>query len=99
MQEEQKRTREEYDRAETALKQAKGNLDRADQNLALALDALDNVYLGKDVKDRKRIHQDKQMAEAWRESLQKGLKFYEQFAQQNAGHKELRRACPRSCRT
>ncbi|HEY7423308.1 MAG TPA: serine/threonine-protein kinase, partial [Gemmataceae bacterium] len=88
MQEEQKKTT-------AALGQAQGNLERADQNLELALQALDEVY----VRDRKeRIRQDKRLAEAQRETLQKGFKFYERFAKQNAGHEELQRATAKAYR-
>jgi tetratricopeptide (TPR) repeat protein len=69
-----------------ALAEAKANLKRADQNLTLALEALDNVYM-KDVEDR--IIRHRQRAKPERESLERGLKFYEQFAQQNSGHPEL----------
>jgi serine/threonine protein kinase/tetratricopeptide (TPR) repeat protein len=69
-----------------ALREAKANLKRADQNLTLALQALDDVYM-KDVEDR--IMRDRQMAKPERESLERGLKFYELFAQQNSGHAEL----------
>jgi serine/threonine protein kinase/tetratricopeptide (TPR) repeat protein len=78
-----------------ALGQAKANLERADQNLALALEALDDVYM-KDVEDR--ILRDRQMTQAERESLEKGLKFYEQFAQQNSGHAELERVTAKAYR-
>ncbi|HEY7427792.1 MAG TPA: tetratricopeptide repeat protein [Gemmataceae bacterium] len=88
MQKEHKQTIGEYNRAETALKQAKGNLERAEQNLTLALEAMDDVYM-KNVEDR--ILKDRRMTEAERESLRKGLEFYERFAQHNSGHAELQR--------
>jgi serine/threonine protein kinase/tetratricopeptide (TPR) repeat protein len=69
-----------------ALGQAETNLKRADQNLGLALEALDDVYM-KDVEDR--IIRNRQMARPERESLERGLKFYERFAQQNSGHPQL----------
>jgi tetratricopeptide (TPR) repeat protein len=78
-----------------ALGQAKANLERADQNLALALEALDDVYM-KDVEDR--ILRDRQMTQAERESLERGLKFYERFAQQNSGHAELERVTAKAYR-
>src|SRR5262249_3964145 len=51
MKAEHDQTTKEYNRAETALRKAKENLERADQNLALALESLDDVYM-KDVEDR-----------------------------------------------
>jgi tetratricopeptide (TPR) repeat protein/serine/threonine protein kinase len=80
---------EEQKKTQSALGQAKENLGRADQNLALALESLDDVYM-KDVEDR--IRRDRRMTEAERASLQKGLQFYERFAQQNGGHADLERA-------
>jgi tetratricopeptide (TPR) repeat protein len=84
--EEQARTGEEYQRAESALREAKGNLQRADRNLGLALEAMDDMCL-KDVENR--IFRDRRLSAAERESLQRGLAFYERFAEQNAGHAEL----------
>src|SRR5579884_3580620 len=95
MKEEHERTRKECDRAETALGLANRNLERADRNLALALEALDDVYM-KDVEDR--ILRDRRMTEAERASLQKGLQFYERFAQQNSGHAGLERATAKAHR-
>jgi eukaryotic-like serine/threonine-protein kinase len=95
MKAEHEHTRKEYDRAEKALGQAKANLERADRNLALALEALDDVYM-KDVEDR--ILRDRHITEAERASLQKGLQFYERFAQENSGHAELRRATAKAHR-
>jgi tetratricopeptide (TPR) repeat protein len=88
-------TKKEYNRAETALGQAKDNLERADKNLALALEALDDVYM-KDVEDR--ILRDKRVTQAERDSLQKGLQFYERFAQQNKAHGQLERATAKADR-
>jgi serine/threonine protein kinase/tetratricopeptide (TPR) repeat protein len=85
MQQEQKKTN-------SALEQAQGNLERADQNLALALEALDKVYMRRDPNDRNRILRDKRMEEVERKSLQTGLQFYERFAQQNAGQEKLQQA-------
>jgi eukaryotic-like serine/threonine-protein kinase len=72
---------EEQKKTKAALEQAQGNLD-------LALEALDDVYM-KDVEDR--IRRVERMTETERESLQKGLQFYERFVQQNTGHEELQR--------
>jgi serine/threonine protein kinase/Flp pilus assembly protein TadD len=95
MKEEQERTGQEYNRAEKALGQAKGNLLRADQNLTLALEALDDVYM-KDVEDR--ILRDRHMTQAERASLEKGLRFYERFARQNSGHAGLERVTAKAYR-
>jgi serine/threonine protein kinase/tetratricopeptide (TPR) repeat protein len=81
MQEEQKKTR--------------AALGQVDRNLALALEALDNVYM-EDVEDR--ILQDKRMTEGEQKSLQKGLQFYERFAQQNTAHEELQRQLAKAYR-
>jgi serine/threonine protein kinase/tetratricopeptide (TPR) repeat protein len=78
-----------------ALGQAEANLKRADQNLALALEALDDVYM-KDVEDR--IIRDRQMDRPERESLERGLKFYERFARQNSGRPQLARVTAKAYR-
>jgi tetratricopeptide (TPR) repeat protein len=84
---EQDKTDREYRRAEKALGQAQGNLERADKNLQLALQALDDQCL-KDVEDR--IFRDRHLTAAERETLQRGLAFYERFAEQNRDYGELR---------
>jgi serine/threonine protein kinase/tetratricopeptide (TPR) repeat protein len=95
MKEEHDHTTKEYNRAELALVQAKGNLERADQNLAVALEALDDVYM-QDVEDR--IIRGRRMTKAERASLEKGLQFYERFAQQNSGHAQVERVTARAYR-
>src|SRR5262249_30864220 len=85
----------EQKKTDAALGQAKEYLGRADQDLALALEALDDVYM-KDVEDR--ILRDKRMTVAERVSLQKGLKFYERFVQENTGNEELERATAKANR-
>jgi tetratricopeptide (TPR) repeat protein len=96
MQEEQKKTKGALEQAQENLERADQNLERADQNLDLALEALDKVYMTREPKDQNRIRWDKRMAEAERQSLQRGLQFYERFAQQNAGHEKLRQATARA---
>jgi serine/threonine protein kinase/tetratricopeptide (TPR) repeat protein len=88
MKEANQQTGKERDRAESALQ-------RADQNLALALEALDDVYM-KDVEDR--ILRDKRMTKVERDSVAKGVQFYERFARQNSGHAELERVTAKAYR-
>jgi serine/threonine protein kinase len=84
--EERDNTDREFQRAEGALVTANENLQRADQNLALALESLDDVYM-KDVEDR--VHRDHRLTASERDSLKRGLAFYDRFTEQNKGHPEL----------
>jgi tetratricopeptide (TPR) repeat protein len=54
--------------------------DRAEANLSLALEALDEIYLGV---AKERLPQKVEIEETDRELLQKALIFYERFAEQN----------------
>jgi eukaryotic-like serine/threonine-protein kinase len=93
--EEQQRTDAQKDRAETALGEAKENLELADENLGLALESLDEVYM-KEIE--KRVLQKRQLTPADREFLQKGLRFYEQFGKRNSTHVGLQGATAKANR-
>ena len=92
---EQARTTEQKTRAETALADAKENLELADENLGLALEALDEVYM-KEIE--KRVLEKRQLSPADREFLQKGLRFYEQFGKRNSTHAGLQGATAKANR-
>ncbi|MGO9111924.1 MAG: serine/threonine protein kinase [Thermoguttaceae bacterium] len=92
---EQERTGAQKSRAETALGEAKENLELADENLGLALEALDEVYM-KEIE--KRVLLKGELTSADREFLQKGLQFYEQFGKRNSAHVGLQGATAKANR-
>ena len=95
IQEEQLRTASQKTRAETALGEAKGNLQLADENLGLALEALDEVYM---TEIEKRVRQKRALSPADRDFLHKGLRFYEEFGKRNSNHAGLQAATAKADR-
>jgi serine/threonine protein kinase/Flp pilus assembly protein TadD len=71
---EQRRTQAQFERAQ-------GEFARADDNLDVALQALDEVYM-KEVQTR--ISRDHQLTGPDRELFKKGVNFYQQFARRNS---------------
>jgi tetratricopeptide (TPR) repeat protein len=91
--------KEQKELAEERLTQADEQRQRAEANFHLAMEALDEVYLKaigeeKLLRDKTRDgkmmpHDQPEFSELERELLQKGLAFYDQFAQQNGNNPEV----------
>jgi len=73
----------EKERTGTALEGAEANFKRAEANLALALRALDEIYVD-EAEGHPKIREGLP-----KDLLQKGLGFYEGFVKENAGNKDL----------
>jgi len=74
------RIQDEKEQKETALQQAQANGERAQENLRLALTALDGIYLQV---SEERLPRDPQRKKEDTEVLKKALDFYQRFAEQN----------------
>jgi tetratricopeptide (TPR) repeat protein len=70
-------------------------LRRADGNLTVALEALDEVYM-KEIENRG--YRERQLSGPDRDFLRKGLDFYQKFARQNIGHSGLHKEAARADR-
>jgi serine/threonine protein kinase/Tfp pilus assembly protein PilF len=78
---------QEEQRTLQALNRETGQRARAETNLRLALEALDEIYL-KVVEDQ--LPRDPQREQEYHELLQKALTFYERFAQNNCNETAVR---------
>lgn len=85
----------EQARTATALGDAKDNLELADENLTLALRALDEIYM-KEVE--KRVREKRELNATDRQFLEEGLRFYEQFGQNNGTQAGLQSATAKANR-
>src|SRR5262249_8890064 len=89
------RIEREKEQKEEALRQATANQERAQENLRLALKALDGIYLQV---AEERLPREPQRKKEDIELLRKALDFYQQFAQQNSADPPVRTEMTRAYR-